>query len=216
MTPSPSSPSAQPSYAVPIVALIMSIVGVCLFPTLLVGIILGIVALVRISREPQLPGKGMAIAAIVIPFAATPVVVAVIGIYAAIAIPNFVRFQARSKQAECKSNLRAMYTAQKSYFAEKNKYAKTFTELGFTPEKGNRYSYFLSAEEVSPVDTARFPQESAEGHGLELSQQHLTPGVSGERLMMACVGNIDNDSVLDVWTVDENGVVENAVNDVTQ
>ncbi|HEX9605302.1 MAG TPA: prepilin-type N-terminal cleavage/methylation domain-containing protein, partial [Myxococcales bacterium] len=35
------------------------------------------------------------------------IVVAIIGILAAIAIPNFIKFQARSKQSEAKANLKA-------------------------------------------------------------------------------------------------------------
>ncbi|RYZ36388.1 MAG: prepilin-type N-terminal cleavage/methylation domain-containing protein [Myxococcaceae bacterium] len=45
------------------------------------------------------------------------IVVAIIGILAAIAIPNFIRFQAKSKQSEAKTNLKAIFTAQKAYFA---------------------------------------------------------------------------------------------------
>ena len=46
------------------------------------------------------------------------IVVAIIGILAAIAIPNFVRFQLRSKSSEGKTNLAAIRTAEESYFAE--------------------------------------------------------------------------------------------------
>ena len=45
------------------------------------------------------------------------IVVAIIGILAAIAIPNFIKFQCRSKQSEAKSQLKSMYVAQESYFA---------------------------------------------------------------------------------------------------
>jgi type IV pilus assembly protein PilA len=68
------------------------------------------------------------------------IVVAIIGILAAIAIPNFIKFQAKSKQSEAKTNLKAVFTAEKSYFAERDSYA-TFTGAGFVPERGNRYSY---------------------------------------------------------------------------
>ncbi len=46
------------------------------------------------------------------------IVVAIIGILAAIAIPNFLRFQLRSKTSEAKTNLASIRTAEASYFAE--------------------------------------------------------------------------------------------------
>ena len=46
------------------------------------------------------------------------IVVAIIGILAAIAIPNFLKFQSRARQSEAKSNLKAVFTANKSMYAE--------------------------------------------------------------------------------------------------
>ncbi len=46
------------------------------------------------------------------------IVVAIIGILAAIAIPNFLRFQLRSKTGEAKTNLAAIRTGEEGYFAE--------------------------------------------------------------------------------------------------
>jgi type II secretory pathway pseudopilin PulG len=40
------------------------------------------------------------------------------GILAAIAIPNFLKYQQRAKQTEAKINLRAIATAEKAYFGE--------------------------------------------------------------------------------------------------
>jgi len=74
------------------------------------------------------------------------IVVAIIGILAAIAIPNFIRFQARSKQSEVKTNLKALFTGQKSRFGEKDRYAVTLGEVGFAPERGNRYYYDLGLD----------------------------------------------------------------------
>jgi len=70
------------------------------------------------------------------------IVVAIIGILAAIAIPNFIKFQARSKQGEAKANLKSLFTAQRSYFQERDKYLDTIGDIGFGPERGNRYAYF--------------------------------------------------------------------------
>lgn len=70
-------------------------------------------------------------------------VIAIIGILAAIAIPNFIRFQARSKQAEAKSALKAVFTGQRSQFAEKERYSTRCGDIAFSPERGNRYLYDL-------------------------------------------------------------------------
>lgn len=51
------------------------------------------------------------------------IVVAIIGILAAIAIPNFLNYQLKSKTAEAKTNLGAIKTSQASYRAENDFYA---------------------------------------------------------------------------------------------
>src|SRR5205823_14551332 len=71
------------------------------------------------------------------------IVVAIIGILAAIAIPNFIKFQARSKQSEAKANTKAIFTAQKAFFQEKDRFSSLTGEVGFEPERNNRYAYYL-------------------------------------------------------------------------
>jgi len=53
------------------------------------------------------------------------IVVAIIGILAAIAIPNFIKFQLRSKTGEAKTNLAALRTSEEGYFAEYGVYVGT-------------------------------------------------------------------------------------------
>ncbi len=81
------------------------------------------------------------------------IVVAIIGILAAIAIPNFVKFQCRSKQSEAKGNLKALYVAQEAFRGEKDRYASvaamgpgvlsgnTVNSIGFAPKGNLRYQY---------------------------------------------------------------------------
>jgi type IV pilus assembly protein PilA len=76
------------------------------------------------------------------------IVVAIIGILAAIAIPNFIKFQARSKQSEAKANLKSFFTAEKSIFQEKDYYTEMIGDVGFSPERGNRYAYYASLTQV--------------------------------------------------------------------
>lgn len=73
------------------------------------------------------------------------IVVAIIGILAAIAIPNFIKFQAKGKQSEASANLKAIFTAQKSNFPTNGGYWSDIGALGFQPERGNRYFYDLGA-----------------------------------------------------------------------
>src|SRR5206468_1191844 len=80
------------------------------------------------------------------------IVVAIIGILAAIAIPNFIKFQARSKQSEAKANMKAMFTAEKAFYQEKDKFSSLVGEVGFAPERNNRYNYFLTGGTVTLDD----------------------------------------------------------------
>lgn len=69
------------------------------------------------------------------------IVVAIIGILAAIAIPNFMKYQARAKQSEAKQALRGYFTAQRHYFSEADRFTDDLGAVGFAPERGNRYGY---------------------------------------------------------------------------
>lgn len=54
------------------------------------------------------------------------IVVAIIGILAAIAVPNFMNAQIRAKTAHVMSDFRAIATAQEQYFLDNNNYAPAF------------------------------------------------------------------------------------------
>ena len=150
-----------------------------------------------------------------------------IGTLAAIAIPNFIRFQARSKQSEVKTNLKAAYFAEKSYFGEKEQYSDDFKEIGFAPERGNRYLYLASDLFVySKAGGGTLIPGGASGpHSIIAADTRVAPGASAPAYIAgippallaeagvhgncpdACsvtligVGNVDNDSTLDVWSV---------------
>jgi len=94
------------------------------------------------------------------------IVVAIIGILAAIAIPNFLMFRLKAKTSEAKSNLGAIRSTEVAYFAEWNFFvgsqtstpvhtgtfagtkvtwigSTSFSILGFAPEGKVFYSYAL-------------------------------------------------------------------------
>jgi type IV pilus assembly protein PilA len=67
------------------------------------------------------------------------IVVAIIGILSAIAIPNFQKYQAKSRTSEAKIGLSNLFTAEKSWFAEWNFYTKCIRVAGFLPEGARRF-----------------------------------------------------------------------------
>src|SRR5260370_2415027 len=60
----------------------------------------------------------------------------------AVALPGHLRFPAKSKQAECRSNLKYLFTAEKAFYGEHDRYSTSLKEIGFEPERGNRFTYF--------------------------------------------------------------------------
>jgi type IV pilus assembly protein PilA len=58
------------------------------------------------------------------------IVVAIIGILAAIAIPNFLTYQLKSRQSEAKTNLQAIKTSEVSFQAERGCYVGIAVEVG--------------------------------------------------------------------------------------
>jgi type IV pilus assembly protein PilA len=61
------------------------------------------------------------------------VVVAIIGVLSAVAIPNFKKYQAKSKTSEAKLQLSAMYTAQQSFYSDYDTYAVCLEFMGYNP-----------------------------------------------------------------------------------
>jgi type IV pilus assembly protein PilA len=58
-----------------------------------------------------------------------PFPVGIAGVLAAAALPNFARFQARSKQSEAKVNLKAMFTAQRAFQAASDRHADVLERI---------------------------------------------------------------------------------------
>jgi len=107
------------------------------------------------------------------------IVVAIVGILAAIAIPSFLRYQLRARSSEAVTNIAAIAVAQKAHFAERGFYVSAalpvpaaipggaavaftggpgFDELGWAPEGRVYFQYLMSADDVG---RGRFTIEAA-------------------------------------------------------
>ena len=58
------------------------------------------------------------------------VVVAIIGVLAAVGIPQFTRFQAKARTNEARSTLNGIYVGEASFFSEWNQYSSDLIDLG--------------------------------------------------------------------------------------
>jgi len=150
------------------------------------------------------------------------IVVAIIGLLAAIAIPNFVKFQAKSKQSEAKANLKSAFTAEKAYAQEKDIYNPAINIVGFLPERNNRYAYFLSntgalqdrsavalpaggGETGVAVDVFKYGATSAQNYADGCAATGpKSAGLSGTgpyEWTGIAIGQIDSDTTLDTWSI---------------
>lgn len=82
------------------------------------------------------------------------VVVAIIGILAAMVTPMYDKIAFRARQSEAKTMLAGLYTAEKTFYIEFSKYHTAFQAIGFSPEGSVRYNVgFGSAGVVAgPAD----------------------------------------------------------------
>lgn len=69
------------------------------------------------------------------------IVVAIIGVLSAVAVPNFKKYQAKAKTSEAKVQLAAAYTAQQAFFGDFGIYHTCLAYMGYEPinEFDSRY-----------------------------------------------------------------------------
>jgi type IV pilus assembly protein PilA len=161
------------------------------------------------------------------------IVVAIIGILAAIAIPNFLKFQAKSRTTEARTNLGAIFTGQTSFYGEANQYGN-FTNIGWGPTGTPRYLYMVGAVGSAPNGTTLVGKDvTSDGAAptwagnfnvaTDNTGNPATP-VRPDNVTMpnafsfiaGAAGNIDNDNtdVLDAWTINKDRVLINTDSDV--
>lgn len=67
------------------------------------------------------------------------IVVAIIGILASIAIPNYQKYQAKARTSEAKLYLSGAFTAEKSFVVEYSSYTSCLAAAGFATDAGQNY-----------------------------------------------------------------------------
>jgi prepilin-type N-terminal cleavage/methylation domain-containing protein len=84
------------------------------------------------------------------------VVVAIIGILAALSVGQVSKQIAKSRQAEAKTTLASLYTAEKAFQAEFNTYCTNFGAIAFGIDGNARYNTGFGADHVTAASAAAF------------------------------------------------------------
>jgi hypothetical protein len=130
---------------------------------------------------------------------------------AAFLMSQMADFGSRSRQAEARAALMHIYQLQQIRAGTTGAFGRTFREIGFSPQAGGRYTYFMfddvlraSAEGAANPTCAEFPTA--------LFKRFYKPAEGSFTAVAA--GNIDGDPGLDIWVVDEKNRLENAQDDL--
>ncbi len=93
------------------------------------------------------------------------IVVAIIAILAAIAIPNFLQAQTRAKVSRCQADMRSIATALESYYVDNNKYPPCGYE-GVPEDSGWHYLNFMLTTPVAYLTDIGLDDPFYSGHGV--------------------------------------------------
>jgi type IV pilus assembly protein PilA len=115
------------------------------------------------------------------------IVVVIIGVIAALAIPRFMNTSTKTKQSEAQGILKQIYTMELTHFEQYNAYTDDIDELDVEFMANTRYDYSVQVDGTAFIAIAVSPD----------------PG-------------LDDDPSPDVWTVDETGVIVCVTNDVIE
>ena len=117
------------------------------------------------------------------------IVVVIIGILAALAVPRFMPMTIKSKQAEAKAILKQMFTMERAY------------RQGLTADSlaANKNNFATIGVEVP--DGARY-------------QFGITVATGTNLTMTATATGLDDDIAPDIWQIDQDGVLTCASDDV--
>lgn len=131
--------------------------------------------------------------------------VSIITVLASVAIPQFLKVGARSRQSEVRNNLKGYFTSSRAYFAEQGSFM--CGTCGYTPDTPNRYRYDFGNNQVIG------PNPSVTSEICPYSGRNA-PGQSGSTFVAIASANIDSDATCDSWAINQENNLINEVNDV--
>jgi len=121
------------------------------------------------------------------------IVVVIVGVLSALAVPRFMRAATKSKQSEAREILKQIYTMERAYFIEH----ETYILNGVTASAANPLAYSVIAIEIMP--SARY--------------SYTITMPNPNQFSCVATANLDDDAIVDTWTIDQTGTLVNNIND---
>ena len=121
-------------------------------------------------------------------------VVVIIGILAALAIPRFMTSASRSKQSEAKQLLKQIYSMQRSYFMLNESYCLN----GVSASAAAPTAFNIIHVDIMP--SARYT---------------FTMTAAANTFTCTATANVDDDATVDTWTINDAGTLLNTIDDST-
>jgi type IV pilus assembly protein PilA len=125
------------------------------------------------------------------------IVVAIIGILAAIAIPNFLRFQLKAKSSEGKVNVSAIRTAETAYNSEFATYIGA-TQSPLAPLAGTKQLFADLGVVGANFDTIGWEPEGSVYFAYAVAVT-AAAGTASNDFTISAVADIDADTLLQSW-----------------
>ncbi len=124
------------------------------------------------------------------------IVVVIIGILAALAIPRFMTATTKSKQSECKQVLKQIYTMERTYRQANSTYwGQGVTADSLVANQGN-----LATIGIEIPDGAKY-------------LYNVTVATAAALTVTATATGLDDDASNDVWQIDQDGVLQCTTDD---
>jgi len=126
------------------------------------------------------------------------IVVVIIGVLAALAIPRFMQATTKTKQAEAKLILKQIYVNQRTY-----------------RQQSPTDTYYIPGGAASAAAPNAFAELYIEIMPSALYSFTISSTNPASNFLATATGNIDDDATDDVWTMDQDGNLINVTSDVT-
>ncbi len=124
------------------------------------------------------------------------IVVVIIGILAALAIPRFMQATTKSKQSEAKQLLKQIYTMQRTF--RQGDISNAYGDNGIS---------------IAAATGGTFPDIGVEVMATSIYAYAIVSDAT--TFTATATANLDDDATIDTWTIDETGLLQPTIDDVT-